>query len=73
MSDTEQSTSKRAHEHDEDKESDNESDGWIGPLPTDAVPAKKQKSTIKSHTKCIQLIQSIYPSIFNVRVHFICL
>lgn len=48
MSDTEQSTSKRAHERADDNESDNDSDEWIGPLPTEAVPAKKQKSIPKN-------------------------
>lgn len=45
MSDKDEpSASKRTHEE-ENKSDDAEgsSDGWIGPLPTDAIPAKKQK------------------------------
>lgn len=36
------STSKRAHEPSGDSDSDD--GGWIGPLPTEAAPAKKLKS-----------------------------
>lgn len=51
MSDQDEpSASKRPHESDNkpdenDKPGDDDesSDGWIGPLPTDAVPVKKRK------------------------------
>lgn len=43
MSNDEPTTSKRAHEPNGDSDSDD--GGWIGPLPTEAAPAKKQKST----------------------------
>lgn len=45
MSDQEESNAtKRAHESDNAAGDDDESsDGWVGPLPTDAAPPKKQK------------------------------
>lgn len=45
MSDKEEGTStKRAHETENQEGDGNESDdGWIGPMPTDAVPTKKRK------------------------------
>lgn len=48
MSDKEEpSASKRAHDEadnpNEEDEGEN-SDGWVGPLPTDAAPTKKRKS-----------------------------
>lgn len=48
MSDNEESTSSRKREHDSDKSENNsdEEDGWIGPLPTEAVPVKKKKGRI---------------------------
>lgn len=48
MSDKEEpSASKRAHDEADNpnEEDDGEnSDGWVGPLPTDAAPTKKRKS-----------------------------
>lgn len=48
MSDKEEATaSKRQHESDEKPDEDEESsDGWVGPLPTDAAPVKKRKGFI---------------------------
>lgn len=45
MSDKEEaSASKRPHESNDKPDDDNDSsDGWIGPLPTDAAPVKKRK------------------------------
>lgn len=48
MSDKDEpSASKRSHDSDDNpkEEDDGESsDGWVGPLPTDAAPTKKRKS-----------------------------
>lgn len=45
MSDEEvQSESSRKREHDEAKNS-SEDEGWVGPLPSEAVPVKKRKGT----------------------------
>lgn len=48
MSDKEEATaSKRPHESDDKPvEDDESSDGWIGPLPTDAAPVKRRKGFI---------------------------
>lgn len=45
MSDKDEpSASKRPHESDDKPgDDDDSSDGWIGPLPTDAAPVKKRK------------------------------
>lgn len=51
MSDNDESSaSKRAHESEKPaEEDDGSSDGWVGPLPTDAVPAKKRKGSSSLH------------------------
>lgn len=44
-SDAEASGAKRPHD-DENNKSESEDEEWIGPLPTEAAPAKKRKGTI---------------------------
>lgn len=59
MSDQDEpSASKRAHESDvPGKEGDDESsDGWVGPLPTDAAPAKKRKGNFILSTNILLAI-----------------
>lgn len=48
MSDQEESSAtKRAHEPDNAAGDDDESsDGWVGPLPSDAAPTKKRKGNL---------------------------
>lgn len=51
MSDNEEvgTSTKRAHDSDNQVEEENESnDGWVGPLPTDAAPAKKRKGILST-------------------------
>lgn len=42
-SETEAGGLKRQHKDEEEKKSDSEEEEWIGPLPTEAAPAKKRK------------------------------
>lgn len=53
MSDKEEtSTSKRPHETEEKPDkSDESSDDWVGPLPTEAVPVKKRKGNYCDSTR----------------------
>lgn len=44
-SDADVSAAKRPHDGENNK-SESEDEGWIGPLPTEAAPAKKRKGTI---------------------------
>lgn len=62
MSDKEEpSASKRPHESDDKTAEDEESsDGWIGPLPTDAAPVKKRKGIYTFSFNFIQSIHSIH-------------
>lgn len=47
MSDQEDTSSgnKRQHASDKSESGSDSEDGWIGPLPTEAVPVKKRKGT----------------------------
>lgn len=54
MSDIDEpSASKRPHDSDDNPKEVNDdgesSDGWVGPLPTDAAPIKKRKSIHSFH------------------------
>lgn len=52
----EPSASKRAHDSDENPKEEDDgdtSDGWVGPLPTDAAPTKKRKGI---HVNCFLLV-----------------
>lgn len=44
-SDADASVAKRPHDEENNK-SESEDEGWIGPLPTEAAPAKKRKGKI---------------------------
>lgn len=73
MSDKDEpSASKRTHDSaDDPKEEDDgeNSDGWVGPLPTDAAPTKKRKGIPRS----IQVEIQLFPMEFHsIDLAFMC-